>query len=228
MPKTKDAFAFRDFDEERILQRRYFKDFHFDEDKTDAEIIAAMSANDFDSFETTQKKIDALDVLLAKAAEYQKHIERHGARLTKYAHAVAHRIATDEQSDISLLRGRHKRAGNLSQKYSGCVSDIDGTTTYFRGGIVVDDVGRLCQKIAKSYKVLDEKIKLHYRKIFASRLKQARKTAGLTQEKIAPKVGLTKNGYALYETAKRDPSIPTLIRLTKELNCTADCLLGIS
>ena len=226
MPKTKDAFAFRSFDEERILQRRYFKDFHFDEDKTDAEIIAAMSANDFDSFETTQKKIDALDVLLAKAAEYQKHIERHGARLTKYAHAVAHRIATDEQSDISLLRGRHKRAGNLSQKYSGCVSDIDGTTTYFRGGIVVDDVGRLCQKIAKSYKVLDEKIKLHYRKIFASRLKQARKEFRLTQAGLATKLNLSQRAIGSYENAEREPSIAMLVRISKEVKRPIDWLVG--
>ena len=224
MPKTKDAFAFRDFDEERILQRRYFKDFHFDEDKTDAEIIAAMSANDFDSFETTQKKIDALDVLLAKAAEYQKHMKRHGKRLTKYAHVVANKIATDENADISALRAKHKRAGELSMEYSGCVSD--GTTTYFRGGIAVDVCGSLCQRLAVSYKELDEKIKSHYRKIFAERLRSVRKELKLTQADLGRQLGITQRGISNFENAIYEPSLATLVKISETLKRPVGWFLG--
>ena len=56
---------------------------------------------------------------------------------------------------------------------------------------------------------------------------QARKLTGLTQESFAPKVGLTKNGYALYETARREPSISTLVRISKELQISVDWLLGL-
>lgn len=70
------------------------------------------------------------------------------------------------------------------------------------------------------------KLPLTPTEIFASRLKQARKAAGLTQEKIAPKVGLTKNGYALYETAKREPSLSTLVAIADEFDVSVDWLLG--
>jgi len=37
--KTKNAFAFRDFDSSRILQRPFFKDFYFAPDKSDEELL---------------------------------------------------------------------------------------------------------------------------------------------------------------------------------------------
>lgn len=227
MPKTQSAFAFRDFDGERILQRRYFKDFSFDSTKTDAEILASMGANDFDSFETTQKKLDALGVVLVKATEYQKHMKRHGKRLTKYAYAVAKKIAIDEKADISALRARHKRAEELSMKYCGCISDTDGTTTFFQGGITVEVVGSLCQRIAESYKELDEKIKTHYRNIFAERLKEARRKAELTQAELSKSLGLTKNAVSNYEQAIREPTLATLVRFSQKLKKPVGWFLGV-
>lgn len=225
--KIRNAFAFRDFDAEKILQRPFFRQFGFDANKSDEEIITSLSATDFESLEITQRKFDTMRTLLVRAVEYQKHVERHGDRLTKYARAVERKITVDETVDISALRKRHERAGQLLMKYCGCMT-VEGVKSFFLAGISVDNIGRLCSKIGERYKELDEKIKMHYRKIFAQRLKAARKAAKLTQEKFAPRLGLTKNGYALYETAKRDPSIPTLIRLAKELHCTADNLLGLT
>ena len=41
--KTKNAFAFRDFDSNRILQRPFFKNFYFDSQKSDDEILQSLN-----------------------------------------------------------------------------------------------------------------------------------------------------------------------------------------
>lgn len=225
--KTRNAYALRDFDAARILQRRFFKEFHFAADKSDAEILQSMSATDFDSFETTQQKFDAMDVLIVKVVEYQKRIKRHGNRLTKYARAVEFRIATDVNINISDLRARHKRASDLSMKYCGCFS-ADGVTTHFLGGICVNDVGGLFQEIANRYKELEEKIKTHYRKIFATRLKQTRKEMRLTQTEFGTKLGLSQRGISNFENAVYEPSLAVLVKISKKLKRPVGWFLGVN
>ena len=228
MPKTKDAFAFRDFDPERILQRRFFKDFHFDADKSDEEILQKFSATDSDSFEITQEKFDTMDDLLVRAAKYQKErIKTHGDRLTKYARALEFKIATDETANIEVLRKRHKRVDELSIKYCGAVT-AEGITSQLFAGIAVKDVGGLCQKIAKVYKELDGKIKLHYRKIFAERLKQARKELRLTQNEFGNLLGLTQRGVSNFENAIYEPSLAGLVKISEKLNRPVGWFLGVS
>ena len=227
MPKTRDAFAFRDFDPERILQRRFFKDFHFDANKSDEEILQKFSATDSDSFEITRDKFDIMDALLVRAVEYQKHIKRHGDRLTKYARALEYKIATDETADIEVLRKRHKRVDELSMKYCGAVT-AEGITSYLFAGIAVKDVGGLCQKIAKGYKELDGKIKSHYRKIFAERLRQARKELRLTQNAFGNLLGLTQRGVSNFENAIYEPSLAVLVKISEKLNRPVGWFLGVS
>lgn len=224
--KKLNAFAFRDFDMERILQRPFFKEFHFDADKSDAQILQVLKSADSDSFEMTQHKFDSLDSLLVRVAEYQEHLKRHGERLTKYARRVATKIATDDNADVSVLRARHKRAGELSMKYCGCISDTNGTTTFFLGGIAVDNVGGLIEKIVARYKELDEKVKIHYRKIFATRLKQARKERGLTQEELGKCLNISQRAIGNYENSTREPSIAMLIRMSQKLKRPIDWLVG--
>lgn len=228
MWKRKDAFALSDFDATRILQRQWFRNFHFDADKSDAEILQSFEVDDDDSFETIQKKFDEIDDLVTRTIYYQRHLKRHGERLTVYEKKLANKIASDDTADIVALRSRFERANNFSRKYCGCVTAVDSVTTFFLGGIVVNDVGGLIQKIVDCHKALDEEIKRHYRKVLATRLKQARKEKGLTQAALAEKMNMTQSGYTSYEIARRDPSIPTLVRLSKELNRPVDWLLGLS
>lgn len=227
MPKTRDAFAFRDFAPERILQRRFFKDFYFDANKSDEEILQKFSATDSDSFEITQEKFDTMDDLLVRAVEYQKHIKRHGDRLTKYTRALEYKIATDETANIEVLRKRHKRVDELSMKYCGAVTAA-GIASYLFAGIAVKDVGGLCQKIAKVYKELDGKIKSHYRKIFAERLKQARKELRLTQNAFGNLLGLTQRGVSNFENAIYEPSLAVLVKISEKLNRPVGWFLGVS
>lgn len=231
MPKTKNAFAFRDFDADRILQRRFFilQQKWFSEwilpDMTDEEILQKMGMTDFDSFEETQDKLEAMEVLIGSVAAYQKHIKRHGDRLTRYARSVEYKITTDDKADIAALRKRHERATDLSIKYCGAFTAY-GVTSHFLGGIAVMKVGGLCDKIIAQCKELDGKVKAHYRKIFATRLKEARKEMGLTQTDFGFLVGLSQRAISNFENADREPSIAALVKISKRTKRPIDWLLG--
>ncbi len=59
------------------------------------------------------------------------------------------------------------------------------------------------------------------------RLKEARKVAGLTQEEVAKKLGISKSTYCCYETGRHSPDPDALVILCKAFNVSADYLLGI-
>ncbi len=61
---------------------------------------------------------------------------------------------------------------------------------------------------------------------FGERLKEARKTKGLTQRQVAEEFGITKVGYQNYEYGRREPSIPVLCRLADFYNVSLDYLFG--
>lgn len=228
--KTRNAFAFRNFDEQRILSRPYFQkiraDCHVEDGLSDEEILSRFSATDDDSIKITHGKIVVIEDLLLRGTNYQKRILRHGEKIAKYTRLLEQKIATDPTVDINQMRARHKRARELSMKYRGYMYQI-GESKMRRVGISTGDVGGLVEKICKIYAALDEKRRLYYRKSFAARLKQARRAMGLTQGKFAEKLHMSQPGYMQYETARHDPSIPKLIEIAKFLNCSTDWLLGL-
>lgn len=93
----------------------------------------------------------------------------------------------------------------------------------FDGAKLRDEIAR-----AESYKELDEKIKTHYRNIFAERLKEARRKAELTQAELSKSLGLTKNAVSNYEQAIREPSLATLVRLSQKLKKPVGWFFGSS
>ena len=60
---------------------------------------------------------------------------------------------------------------------------------------------------------------------FARRLKRERKRAGLTQEELADKTGLSVTFIGLLETAQRRPSIKSLQKIASALGVKAKDLL---
>ena len=73
-----------------------------------------------------------------------------------------------------------------------------------------------------SLKLTDEE----RRKQFGARIKNMRKSLGLTQADLAKKIGVTKQAITTYETGIREPSFRNLIKLSRVLNVTTDWLLG--
>ena len=62
--------------------------------------------------------------------------------------------------------------------------------------------------------------------IVASRIRQARVLAGLTQEKLAEIIGVSRTAIVRWESGETDPTMNHLIAMTKVLHVSADYLLG--
>ena len=78
--KTKNAFAFRDFDSSRILQRNFFKNFYFDSDKSDAEILDSLNNATDDSVDSWEKNLYAIKAIHDRLAEFRHLINRHNEK----------------------------------------------------------------------------------------------------------------------------------------------------
>lgn len=62
---------------------------------------------------------------------------------------------------------------------------------------------------------------------FGNRLKQLRLEAGMTQQQLAQKLGVTKSVVSYYEQQERSPSPEILIQLSRIFRTSTDFLLGI-
>ena len=62
---------------------------------------------------------------------------------------------------------------------------------------------------------------------FPNRLKEKRKSKGYTQEQISKLLDISQSAYAKWENGRTEPTLESIIKLTKILDTTADELLGI-
>lgn len=63
-------------------------------------------------------------------------------------------------------------------------------------------------------------------KIFCENLKNARKSAYLTQAQVAKELGVVESCYANWEQGRTEPSIDSLRKLSKILNVSIDELIN--
>lgn len=61
---------------------------------------------------------------------------------------------------------------------------------------------------------------------FAIRLKNARKEAGLTQQELGDKIGVSKSTVTGYEKGYREPDVFKIKEMSKALGVDANYLLG--
>lgn len=203
--KTKDAFALRDFNKNKFLQRPMFKNIEIDGEKflkdnsrEDKAILESFAATDnVNSNELNLRKLQAIQDILIYYQE--KLIDRHHIpRLIRFKRKT-------KNPDLKV------RAGLLHENYDNIATEIT---------MIIPEIK---ERIAELEKIIQQQNKY----ILAQRLKQARKAAGLTQKKLASAVNMTQGGYVSYEIARREPPLTTLIRLSKVLDKTTDWLLGI-
>lgn len=116
------AFALKDFDTQRILQRRFFKDFHFDADKTDEEILQSLQEiekKSLDALEQSQKTIKAT---YERLEAFHALLNRHQTRLGQFNKVKA---ATDSMQ--SRKSARHtatiisRRIGRINSSTGACM-----------------------------------------------------------------------------------------------------------
>ena len=208
MPKTKDAFALRGFDEKRILQRRWFKDIYLPIDD-DIKILENFFANVID-LRDASKRLNKIDWLNNHVKNYFSHIQAHEARLGKIMRAYADNYISLEDEK---LKTKYQRALNLKAFYFELYWNVLKKFYDFVALAVLKGnflFLSLC------------------RDAFCARLRKLRKAAGLTQLQLAERVGLkSANAIATYENGKAEPSLSTLFRLATELNCSVDWILGL-
>ena len=83
--KTKNAFAFRDFDSSRILQRTFFKNFYFELNKSDDEILQSLNNKIDESVDSSEKKLYMIQEILEHLKAFRHLIDKHNeTRLNKY------------------------------------------------------------------------------------------------------------------------------------------------
>ena len=70
------------------------------------------------------------------------------------------------------------------------------------------------------------KISRGFRKVFASRLREARTRRGLDQSELAKRLGLKPSAICHFEAGRRVPAVETLLHLADELNTSVGFLVG--
>ena len=200
--KTKNAFAFRDFDAERILQRPYFRALRLPV-SSDAEILETLKAADGDSIDALEKKISSTKKICYRLSEFLLFIKRHFERLGRL-NVLTAKITGIHLSDL--------RGNSLAMEYLSWIPIL----------------GTFVDKFRKRFFELEKKTQRRYREEFGKRLKIERKKRGLTQKQLSEMIQISPTGYAGYEQGRNDPSVATLIRLAKILNLRENNLLWFS
>lgn len=212
--KTQNAFALKNFDAAKILQRPFFKkwreDYHVG-DKPDKEILSKIF-NGYD-VETFEAKNFLLSTLHSRLVDLQGLIMRHANnRLEPYRRAVQKKMDAVD-ADVQFLQAKVIREQNLMMKY---IMDVSAA------------VGDLIVIVQNLWQDSEQELQAAYRRRFGERLKIARERAGLSRKELGDAINISPNGYGLYETGKRDVSTTALIRLARTLNVSADWLIGLT
>lgn len=204
MSKTKNAFAFRDFNSTRILQRSFFKNFYFEPNKSDEEILQSLNNTTNESVGSSEKKLYMIQAILERLGVFRHLIDRHNeTRLNKYNKKKS------ESKGIKVTE--LQRPAPVMEYFNASLSVLE-----------------LTNKFKKLYYDIEKKLQARYRTEFANRLKRIRKTLGLTQKQLGALIRVSPEVFSLYERGeRRDIPIHMIIRLAKALDMSSDQLLGL-
>lgn len=201
--KTKNAFAFRDFDSARILQRPFFKNFYFDSNKSDAEILDSLNTVNEDSVESWEKNLYAIKAIHDRLAKFRHLINRHNEKRLDTYNKKKSKL---ENVKISELQ----RPAPVMEYFSASLSILE-----------------LMNKFKNLYSDIEKKIQARYRKDFGSRLKRIRQDLKLTQKQFGDLIRVSPQVFSFYERGEHDIPVHTIIRLAKALNMSGNQILGI-
>lgn len=225
MPKTKDAFAFRDFDEERILQRPWFKrckEYHTnwdfiirgEEDSQAVELLYKRIAESLEKNEyaSAQYELKEFKNRIEVVNSYMQRIATHIKRLSSYGFKIGEIFMAGKYESAEQIRNKMIRVRDLTEQYSQ----------------IIDAIEKLLKNIGKMLTDVEYETTGQYRTTFSTRLREARINAHLSQMQFATQLGMTQGGYRQYENNTREPSLATLARISKILKVSIDWLLGLT
>lgn len=205
--KTRDAFALRNFDSERILARRFFDKFFTGTRPSDNEILPNFNyeADTVEEIYTIQEK---LNLMTAPVKTYKAFIEKHRDKIYKHCQNVAVKIV-ECNGDIETLKRRYSRANELYQRYLK----------------ISDDVKELDETITAFLEFSNKKILKILRRQIGKNLKAARIKAGLTQQQLGDRTRIAKPDISRFENGNKILALPTLVKFSITLKVSLDELI---
>ena len=213
MPKTRNAFALRDFDAQRILQRPRFEELNLgsgkDEDILRSFLNVCKKPITEITFSEAEKVREMIAGLSLCTGWYTVCISRHIGRLYGMQRKYVEKFMS---TDDDTCKQKIRRITELIKEYNNVLNVVN---------ILRDKIDQWQQELKEFLAKADHDI-------FAIRLRQARIDKGYTQTQLAEKIGMTQGGYTAYENSRREPSVSIIKRLARRLNCQIDWLLGMT
>ena len=211
MAKSKDAFALRDFDKERILQRKFF--FYRlgiafeDTDIVTLEIYYSVGGVSHKGAKAMEQKLSKLRKVTQAILSYKYRLDKHLNKLDGYVSRYAVEFVETNSDDF---KRKYARADDLSEKY----------TEYRRA------TEQLFDKCKDMISEGEKAIQQQYKKDFAGSLKRIRQERHMSQRELAGRLGIAVPTLSQYENCIVEPTIKNLIRLANALEVSTDELLG--
>ena len=207
MPKTKNAFALRNFDAERFIRDKLLVCGL----KPNALISMDTDKNNFVDMQQARKSYLRFDDELKK---FRRRLIRHNKRYQRFARMITDSLISNDTDEyyLSVVQPRRNRLMDLSDRYTNIATKILAAE----------------KNVEEMIYQLEQYQQIYRMQIFAGRLRVARKAAGLTQEGLAKNLGIKRNTYAAYETARNVPNVSLLASLSTELQRPTDWLLGLT
>ena len=124
MPKTRNAFALKNFDAERILQRNFFLErLGIVYEATDAEVLELHNAGDISHLGTAEMEKRQADLFQIKLAiqKYAQRIKNHKKKVSdQTGHSAARYVDTPSKAMKILAHSKE-----LEERYSQILKDLN-------------------------------------------------------------------------------------------------------
>lgn len=234
MPKTKDAFALKDFYYEICCYTDGFGVPAFNYRLADSEKTSIVNTDSLveetllwwldggkkggkiktvdkilPELEQAKKILPIIEARIIKSRDMEEKIERHIVCLQKYAQQIFNQILADGlKEELKAIGGRVKQ---LIDKYDYLLAILK----------------RYEEILIKDWKEYDLSFQRECRREFGNRLRQARIEKKLSPADVAKKLSLSRVGYGYYELGQRDIPMPTIYRLAEMLDVSTDWLFGL-
>ncbi|MBR0288271.1 MAG: helix-turn-helix transcriptional regulator [Selenomonadaceae bacterium] len=233
MPKTRNAFALRSLYDDILFNDKIIRDTNIDKP-----FIESIQESWITTVQTylmkyiTKKKENVKQKKQIKKSEFgfavdfviEEHIEASKLKAITFdvkcnieKHIVVLQTYSQKILDKLLLEGLNcdlKNKGNRVNRLIACYKRIlEEFNSYTE---VLSDIQNHTEKLFRQSHIA----------IFSRRLKQARQSKKMTQEKIADMLKMTRVGYIHYETGRRDPSMTMLIKFSRILDVSIEWLCG--
>lgn len=207
----KFAFAFYDFvftelENTKILQRKFFSKLNLPEGLIDKEILDSLNFSADTPIADAENKLNQLENIADFLGKYEKRILKHLQKLQ--------RLDGRETQSATIVLYVSKGKGKLS-KLVNAYTDVFEYVSFLLNAIV-------SEVILKMREIMKE----IYRNAFGKKLKNIRRAKGLTQKRLAERLGISQSGVVMYERGEREPSLGTLHNIARILEVPATELLA--